>query len=90
MAVILIPELYRKFTFNESECRFGGDTVGIVLKRFAAEYPEMGRRLFDDKGSMRSYVHVFIGKRDIKTMQELRTPVDDHTVVKLIPAIAGG
>jgi molybdopterin converting factor small subunit len=90
MAVVQIPEPYRKFTCNESECRFDGKTVGIVLKRFAAEYPEIGCRLFDDNGDMHSYLHIFIGKRDIKTMQELHTLVDNDTVIKLIPAIAGG
>jgi molybdopterin converting factor small subunit len=90
VARILIPAPYRRYTGNESEYRCSGDTVGTVMRALVRDYPEMKPRLFDDRGNVRKYVHVFIGDRDIRATGALDTPVHEETVIKLVPAIAGG
>jgi molybdopterin synthase sulfur carrier subunit len=90
VARLLIPAPFLRFTGNEKELQFEGETTGEVLDGLAARYPELGARIFDEKGKIRSYVHVFIGEREIRLLQGPDTPVGDDTVIKLIPAIAGG
>jgi molybdopterin converting factor small subunit len=90
VARLLIPAPFLRFTDNEKELQFEGETIGEVLSVLAERYPELGARIFDGKGGLRSYVHVFLGERDSRLLQGLDTPVGDETVIKLIPAIAGG
>ena len=90
MARLLIPAPLLRFTENEKELQFEGETVGEVLAGASRRYPELGARLFDEKGGLRSYVHLFLGEREIMFLQGPDTPVEDDTVIKLVPAIAGG
>jgi len=87
---ILIPSPYRRFTDNESEYRSEGQTVGEAMREFVQMYPAMGQKLLTEEGQMRSYVHVFIGDRDIRFLRGMNTPVDAETLIRLVPAIAGG
>jgi adenylyltransferase/sulfurtransferase len=86
----MIPAPYRRYTDNRKEYSAEGTTVGQMVKNLVREYPEMEPRLLDENGRTRSYVHIFIGERDIRKLQGLQTPVDADTVIKIIPAIAGG
>jgi adenylyltransferase/sulfurtransferase len=90
VALVLTPTTYRKYTGDKSETVCEGDTVGEVMRAFVSMYPDVKTRLFDDRGRIRSSVHVFVQKQDIKTLQGLDTPVLADTEIRLIPAIAGG
>ena len=90
MALVLIPTSYRQFTGDKSECCCEGETVGQVMGDFVRKYPDMQPRVFDETGKIRSSVHVFINRQDIKMLQGLSTPVQADTEIRVIPAIAGG
>ena len=90
MALVLIPTTYRQFTRKESQLECTGETVGQVMHEFVRVYPEMKQRIFDESGKIRSSVHVFVRKQDIRTLQGLDTAVCTDTEIRLIPAIAGG
>jgi adenylyltransferase/sulfurtransferase len=90
VALLQIPASFRRFTQNAGEYRFEGETVGEMLQGLIQQYPEIAPKILDESGNLRSYVHVFIGDRDVKQLQALKTPVDAGTVVRLVPAIAGG
>jgi adenylyltransferase/sulfurtransferase len=57
---------------------------------FVRKYPDMQPRIFDKAGKIRSSMHIFINRQDIKMLQGLDTPVHADTEIRLIPAIAGG
>ena len=90
MARLLIPSTLLRFTENRRDLQVGGETVGQVLDSLAHRYPELGARIYDERGGVRSSVHVFVGERDIGLLRGPETPVRDDTVIRLIPAIAGG
>ena len=90
MAVLRIPTQLRNLSGNASEVTVDGATVADVLKGLDAQHPGFGERLFDDQGALRRFVNVFVADEDIRFLQNLETPVEDATVVSIVPAVAGG
>jgi molybdopterin converting factor small subunit len=64
--------------------------VAEVLKALDASHPGFAERLFDDKGSLRRFVNVFVDDEDIRFLQNLDTAVADRQTVSIVPAVAGG
>jgi sulfur-carrier protein len=90
MPTIRIPTQLRTLTGGAGEVTVDGSSVGEALKALDANYPGFGERLFDDAGSLRRFVNVFVADEDIRFLQGLDTSVEDKTVVSIIPAAAGG
>ena len=90
MSKIIIPTPLRKFTENESTALTKGNTVGESLRQLADLYPDIRKHLHDDSGKLRSFIRVYVGEEDIKALQGEDTPVEEGTVISIIPAIAGG
>jgi molybdopterin synthase sulfur carrier subunit len=87
---VRIPTALRTLTGGASEVSVDGSTVGEILKSLEANHPGMGERLFDDAGSLRRFVNVFVADEDIRFLQNLETPLGDKDEVSIVPAIAGG
>jgi adenylyltransferase/sulfurtransferase len=91
MAVtVLIPTTLRSFTNRRSEIKLDGKTVREVIRSLADEYPETKKAIFDENGTPRAFVNVFVNENNIKNLDGYDTEVKDGDEVMLIPAIAGG
>jgi sulfur-carrier protein len=88
--VIRIPTQLRQLTGGEGEISAEASTVGDALKVLEGSYPGLGERLFDDSGSLRRFVNVFLSDEDIRFLDGLATPVADGAVISIVPAVAGG
>ena len=60
------------------------------LQEYIERYPDLGKQLYNEQGSLRSFVNVYVGDEDIRYLQGLETDVPDGETVSIIPAIAGG
>jgi sulfur-carrier protein len=87
---VRVPTQLRTLTGGASEVAVGGSTVGEVLKALDAAHAGFEERLFDETGSIRRFVNVFVGDEDIRFLEGIATPVPDGTVVSIVPAVAGG
>jgi molybdopterin synthase sulfur carrier subunit len=90
MARIIIPTPLRKFTGNVASIETNGTTVAEAINALAETYPQIQGHLVDDSGKLRKFVRFYVGDEDIKALQNEATPVEPHTVISIIPAIAGG
>src|SRR5438552_11009035 len=90
MSKVRIPTQLRTLTGGTSEVVVEGSTVAEVLKALDAAHPGFTERLFDDSGSLRRFVNVFVGDEDVRFLQGLETPVADSQTVSIVPAVAGG
>jgi sulfur-carrier protein len=90
MATILIPTPLRKFTGNASKVEAQGDTVAAAITDLTLQFPELQKQLLDDAGQIRSFLRIYKGDDDIRTLNEGLTPLEPGTIVSIIPAIAGG
>jgi molybdopterin synthase sulfur carrier subunit len=65
-----------------------GDTVREVLEDVTARYPSLRANLFE-RDELTSFVNVYVGRDDVRTLEGLDTPVSGSTLI-LLPAMAGG
>ena len=87
---VRIPTQLRTLTGGAGELELSGSTVGEVLKALDAAHPGMADRLFDESGSLRRFVNVFLDEEDVRFLEALDTPVSDGQTVSIVPAVAGG
>ncbi len=90
MAKIVIPTPLRKFTDQQREYETDASTVKESLVKLTEAYPELEENLLDENGEVRSYVRIYIGDDEIGELQNGETPVEEDTVISIVPAIAGG
>jgi adenylyltransferase/sulfurtransferase len=90
MAALMIPTALRAFAGGEAELELDGATAGEVIAALAKKHPEIREHLYEDGGSLRSFINVYVGDQNVKKLQGLDTPVKDSDSVMLVPAIAGG
>lgn len=87
---VLIPTTLRSFTNRRSEIELEGNNVREVIRALADEYPETKNAIFEEDGTPRAFINIFVGDSNIKGLQGFDTPVKDGDEIMLIPAIAGG
>lgn len=87
---LLVPTALRSFTDRKSEVEVKGDTVAEVIASLADTYPDLKPHLYEEDGSLRSYINLYVGDKNIKSLQGVGTAVRDGDTVMLVPAIAGG
>lgn len=87
---IRIPTPLRAFTSGEQEVEVHGNDVGSALQQLGTLHADISPKLFNDQGELRSFVNVYLGSQDQRTLQGLATPVADGDVISILPAVAGG
>ena len=87
---VRVPTQLRTLTGGAGEIPVDGATVGEVLKALDVAHPGFGERLFDDAGSLRRFVNVFLADEDVRFLEGLSTPVSEGQTISVIPAVAGG
>ncbi len=87
---VRIPTPLRKLTEGHQEVSIDGKTVGEVLKNLERKYPGIKDRIFDEAGSVRRFVNIYINEEDIRFLKNLESSVKDGDEISIVPAIAGG
>ena len=91
MAVtVRVPGPLRRLTNGSAEVGVDGATVGEVLQHLEASYPGFRARLYDDSGSLRQFINIYVNDSDIRFGQGLDTPVSERDELSIVPAVAGG
>ncbi|MDR0527313.1 MAG: MoaD/ThiS family protein [Spirochaetaceae bacterium] len=86
---IMIPTALRNFTGRKAEVAVNAATVKEALDALAAEYPDLATHIFEN-GELRSFINVYVGEANIKTLKGIATELQDGSELMLVPAIAGG
>jgi sulfur-carrier protein len=91
MAVLVkIPTQLRASAGGNAETEVDGETVQEVLDGLLDRYEDLRARIYDDEGSLRRFVNVYLAGEDIRFLQGLSTPVSDGAELTILPAVAGG
>ena len=89
-ATVRVPTQLRSLTGGVAELTVDGSTVGEILRKIDGQHPGLGERIFDENGSLRRFVNVFLADEDVRFLNGLETPVKDNQVLSIVPAVAGG
>jgi molybdopterin converting factor small subunit len=87
---VRIPAQLRTLSGGSGELALSGSTVAEVLKDLDACHPGFADRLFDESGSLRRFVNIFLADEDVRFLQGLDTSVADGQTLSIVPAVAGG
>jgi [CysO sulfur-carrier protein]-thiocarboxylate-dependent cysteine synthase len=79
---VRIPPTLRAAVGGEREVPAAGETVGEILDDLTARFPGLEGQL--------QFANVYVDGEDIRTLDDLETPVRDGATVILLPAMAGG
>lgn len=90
MTIIRIPTPLRPYTNGLKEITVDGDTVGVLIKEVVSQYPLIQPHLFDESGSLRAYVNIFLNDEDIRHLDGHDTLVRNGDRLMIVPSIAGG
>jgi cysteine synthase B len=82
MTKVRIPPTLRAATGGEREVPASGETVGAILDDLTSRFPGLEGQL--------QFANVYVDGEDIRTLDDLETPVRDGATVILLPAMAGG
>ena len=87
---VIVPTPMQRYTMNKEEVEVGGATVDHALQHLAENYPDIKKHLFNDDGTVRAFVAVYVNDEDSRSLQAGATPVKDGDVLTIVPSIAGG
>jgi molybdopterin synthase sulfur carrier subunit len=88
---VKIPTQLRDVVGGHPELKFDdASSVGELLQRISADYPELAERILDEQGEIRRFVNVYVGDEDVRFLDGLQTSLEGDTVVSILPAVAGG
>lgn len=87
---IAVPTPMQRYTMNKDEVEVGGATVDHALQHLTENYPDIKKHLFNDDGSVRAFVNVYVNDDDSRYLQGGATPLKDGDMLTIVPSIAGG
>jgi sulfur-carrier protein len=91
MAVLVkIPTQLRASAQGDAETEVDGATVQEVLEGLFERYEELRGRIYDEDGSLRRFVNIYVAGEDIRFLEGLATQVSDGSELTILPAVAGG
>lgn len=91
-ATLRIPAPLRSLAGGASELpiRSSAHTVRDVLDDIATRHPDLVARVRTDDGTLRHFVNLFVGSKNVEKLDGLDTEVHEGAVVSIVPAVAGG
>ncbi|HUU50980.1 MAG TPA: ubiquitin-like small modifier protein 1 [Nitrospinota bacterium] len=87
---VRIPSPLLSLTQNKSEVNAEGSNVKEVLEDLEKQFSGLRERLFDESGSVRRFINIYINEEDIRFLDGENTQIKDGDEISIIPAIAGG
>jgi len=87
---VRIPSQLRGLCDGAGEVAVEGATVAEVLKALDAAHPGFADRLFDETGSLRRSINLFLDDEDVRFLDGVDTAVADRQTLSIVPAVAGG
>jgi len=87
---IRIPSPLKKLAGEQDIIKAEGKTVGEALCWLTETYPGLKERLRDEQGKIRGFVTIYVNNEDIRSIQNLETPLKEGDRLSIVPAIAGG
>lgn len=87
---VQIPTPLRHLADNRAEILVEASTVGEALGELIARHPALRPHLYSERGSLRSFVSVFLRDQDVRWLDGEGTAVAAGDSLLILPSIAGG
>jgi len=87
---MLLPAALRRFADGQGEIDISGGTLGNALDDLATRFPQLERRLRDERGELRPHVLVFVDGEGVRGPEAMQARLRDGAEVFVAPAVSGG
>ena len=87
---VRIPAPLRSYTRGVDEVPAAGACVAEALSSLDAAHDGLLARILTPDGEPRQFVNIYLGSRNVRTLQGMATPVKEGDVISIVPAVAGG
>lgn len=87
---VRIPTPLRGLTSGQGEVEGQGNSINELIENLEQSYAGLRERIYDDAGSVRRFINIYVNEEDIRFLQGISTPLKPGDLVSIVPAIAGG
>ena len=88
--MVEMPSALRQFADNQDELDSDGKNVEEVLADLCSRFPELKQNLYEDEGSIRNFINIYVNDEDIRCADGMQTGLKDGDRIQIVPSIAGG
>ena len=88
--MVEMPSALRQFADNQDELDSDGKNVEEVLADLCSRFPELKQNLYEDEGSIRNFINIYVNDEDIRYADGMKTRLKDGDRIQIVPSIAGG
>jgi molybdopterin synthase sulfur carrier subunit len=88
--LVRIPTPLRRLTGGKAEVQVEGASVREVFANIEAAHKGVREKIFDESGTIRRFINVFVNGEDVRHLQGPETKVKAGDELSVVPAIAGG
>jgi molybdopterin converting factor small subunit len=67
-----------------------GSTLRELIVNVDRRHPGFAGHLLESTGAQRTFVNIYLNDEDVRYLGGLETPVAEHDIVSILPAVAGG
>jgi molybdopterin synthase sulfur carrier subunit len=89
MAKLRLPTVLRPLAGGDPIVEIEASDLASLASEIRRRYPALAERLYEDDGSWRDFVNVFVDGEDARYLDR-GAPISRATEVQLLPAISGG
>ena len=90
MIEILIATPIRSWTEGASRVSVEAGSVREAMDRLISDYPRLKQQLYNESGTLRSFVGLFLNGEDIHLRDGLMSRVNSGDTLEILLAISGG
>ena len=90
MIQVLIASPIQSCTEGASTVSVEAESIREAMDRLVLDYPKLRRLLYDDSGTLRSFVTLFLNGEDIQMLDGLVSRVNAGDTIEILLAVAGG
>lgn len=87
---VRIPTPLRGLTKGQGEVEGQGSSINELIENLEQSFGGLRDRLYDETGSVRRFINIYVNEEDIRFLQGTSTPLKPGDLVSIVPAIAGG
>ena len=84
------PSQFSTYINNIETLEFKGDRMSDFVEELESIYGNIKERLFDTEGKVKPYINIFVGKKNIESLQGLNSIIPDGERISLLLSRAGG
>ena len=88
--LIEIPSALKQYVNNKDEVEVDGSSDEEALDSLCTQFTELKPNLFDENGSVRNFINVYLNDDDIRYADGMNSAVEDGDSIQIVPSVAGG